>query len=77
MVFSMDAIDLNNPTNLETKKIIAKKMLKKYVVQDHHLIKSTRVKARESIYSVLLLHQYIVSIVIHQHPKNIWKSFSE
>ena len=58
MVFSMDAIDLNNPTNLETKKIIAKKMLKKYVVQDHHLIKSTRVivldklTAREYIFSV-------------------------
>ena len=58
MVFSMDAIDLNNPTNLETKKIIAKKMLKKYVVQDHHLIKNTRVivldklTAREYIFSV-------------------------
>ena len=57
----MDAIDSCNPTNLETKKMIAKKMSKKkYVVEDHHLIKKTRVivlgkLTAGEIYSVLIL----------------------
>ena len=72
----MDAIDSRNPTNLETKKMIAKKMSKKkYVVEDHHLIKNTRVivlgkLTAGEIYSVLIHHQ-----VIHQPPKNISAKF--
>ena len=72
----MDAIDSRNPTNLETKnKWHRKKCRKKYVVQDHHLLKNTRViileklTARE-IYSVLNYHQ-----VIHQPPKSISAKF--
>ena len=57
----MDEIDSHNPTNLEKKKsMIAKKCWKKYAVQDHHLIKDTRVIVLEKltmreIYSVIML----------------------
>ena len=57
----MDAIDSRNPTNLETKKNDSKKMSKKkYVVEDHYLIKNTRVivlgkLTAGEIYSVLVL----------------------
>ena len=74
----MDAIDSRNPTNLETKKNDSEKNVKKkYVVEDHHLIKNTRVivlgkLTAWEIYSVLIHHQ-----VIHQPPKNISAKFSQ
>ena len=66
------------PLIWKQKKIIAKKMSKKkYVVEDHHLIKNTRVivlgkLTAGEIYSVLIHHQ-----VIHQPPKNISAKFSQ
>ena len=57
----MDAIDSDNSTNLEKKLNDSEENVEKcYVVQDHYLIKNTRIIALDKltareIYSVLLL----------------------
>ena len=44
----MDGIDSLNPTNLKVNDS-EKNVEKKYVLQDHHLIKNTRVIALEKV----------------------------
>ena len=74
----MDAIDSRNPTNLETKKINDSEINVEvnYVVQDHHLIKNTRVIVLDKLNRPPTSEKYI-SFSIHQPPKNISSSFSK
>ena len=45
----MDGIDSHHPTSLETKNDSERDIEKKYVLQDHHLIKNTRVTVLDKL----------------------------
>ena len=45
----MDGIDSRHPTSLETKNDSERDIEKKYVLQDHHLIKNTRVTVLDKL----------------------------